>query len=81
MERHISGVYTKMLMDLLVDTMSPGTIQDLLRRAGETRTLTELSDIGSWSSYTQFRNLLEQRRLLDGRCLVRPSRGSGQAPA
>lgn len=64
-ERHISGVYTKMLVDLLLETMSASTIQDLLRRAGETRTLDELSDVGSWSSYLQFRRLLEERRQLD----------------
>ena len=64
-EHHISGVYTKMLVDLLVETMSAGTIQDLLRRAGETRPLDELSDVGSWSSYSQFRRLLEERHRLD----------------
>ena len=70
MDRDISGVYTKMLMELLVETMPADTIQDLLQRAGETRTLDELSDIGSWSSYGQFRRLLEERQRLDGKSLL-----------
>jgi diguanylate cyclase (GGDEF)-like protein len=69
-EHHISGVYTKMLVEFLVETMSADTIQNLLRRAGETRTLDELSDVGSWSSYHQFRRLLEQRHQLDERSLL-----------
>jgi EAL domain-containing protein (putative c-di-GMP-specific phosphodiesterase class I)/GGDEF domain-containing protein len=69
-EHHISGIYTKMLVELLVETMSAGTIQDLFRRAGETRTLDELSDVGSWSSYLQFRNLLQERHQLDKKDLI-----------
>ena len=64
-ERHISGIYTKMLMELLVVTMPSDLIEDLLRRAGESRSLDELADGASWSSYRQFRRLLEERFRLD----------------
>ena len=69
-ERAVSGVYTNMLAEFLVETMPAEAIKDVLRQAGETRTLEELSDISSWSSYLQFRRLLEERFRLDGRsCL------------
>ena len=41
-------------------------MQDVLIRAGETRTLDELDVVSSWSSYGQFRRLLEEAvRTLD----------------
>ena len=64
-EHHISGVYTKLLMGFLVETMPSDRIDMLLARAAETRTLAELADAGSWSSYDQFRRLLEERARLD----------------
>ena len=64
-EHHISGVYTKLLMGFLVETMSTEEIQELLGRAGESRSLDELTDAGSWSSYYQFRRLLEERSKVD----------------
>src|SRR5277367_4131093 len=63
-EHHISGVYTKLLMEFVVETMGPDQIEELLRGAGETRSLAELSDASSWSSYLQFRRLLEERSRL-----------------
>ena len=63
-EHHISGVYTKLLMEFVVETMRPDQIEELLRGAGETRSLDELSDASSWSSYLQFRRLLEERSKL-----------------
>jgi hypothetical protein len=44
-DHHISGVYTKMLMELLLDTMPADRIEEMLRTAGETRGLGELT---SW---------------------------------
>ena len=64
-ERHISGVYTKLLMEFLVGTMPPDRIDTLLAQAAESRSLAELADAGSWSSYDQFRRLLEERSRLD----------------
>jgi hypothetical protein len=68
-EHHISGVYTKMLMEFLAETMPSDRIEELLHHAGETRSLGELADAGSWSSYHQFRRLLEERYRLDATAL------------
>ena len=64
-EHHVSGVYTKVLVEFLAESMPGDCIQELLRRAGETRSLDELGDASSWSSYDQFRRLLEERARLD----------------
>ena len=60
-ENHISGYYVKMLVDFMGQTMTSEDLQGVLERAGETRTLGEMGDPGSWSSYQQFRRLLEER--------------------
>ena len=72
-EHHISGVYTKMLMEFLAETMPSDRIEELLHHAGETRSLGELADAGSWSSYHQFRRLLEERYRLDATALYEQS--------
>ncbi len=64
-EHHISGVYTKILIEFLVETMSVDAIDELLAGAGESRSTDELADIGGWNSYAQFRRLLEARSRLD----------------
>lgn len=64
-EHHISGVYTKLLVEFLVQTMTSDRVEELLQRAGETRGLDELADAGSWSSYGQFRRMLEERSKMD----------------
>src|SRR6267142_2420105 len=64
-EHHVSGVYAKMLMEFLGQTMASDDVEKLLRRAGESRSLDELADAASWSSYHQFRRLLEERSRLD----------------
>ena len=61
----MSGIYTKVLVEFLAESMPGDCIQELLRRAGETRSLDELGDASSWSSYDQFRRLLEERARLD----------------
>ena len=63
-EHHISGIYSKLLVQFLVETMTPSDIDQLLDRAGETRSLAELAEAGSWTSYDQFRRLLEERSRL-----------------
>ena len=72
-EHHISGVYTRMLMELLVETMPANQIEELLLRAGETRGLDDLADAATWSSYDQFRRLLEERLRLDPTSLYQQS--------
>ena len=72
-EHHVSGVYTKMFLEFLVGTMPSDRITELLHRAGETRSLEELADVASWSSYLQFKRLLEERTRLDATSLLEQS--------
>lgn len=72
-DHHISGVYTKILVEFLVKTMPTETIRELLLRAGDSRSLDELADAGSWNSYDQFRRLLEERSRLNSRSLFEQS--------
>jgi diguanylate cyclase (GGDEF)-like protein len=60
--RHISGLYTQMLVAYLQERMSPATLRRVLEQAGERRSLQELSDISTWSSYRQFKRLLQEAR-------------------
>jgi hypothetical protein len=64
-DHHVSGLYVDMLVDFLDQSMAPEGVQEVLQRAGETRTLDEIADLASWSSYRQFRRLLEARSTLD----------------
>ncbi len=64
-QHHVSGVYTTMLVEFLAATMQPHDIHVLLERAGESRSLDDLSMASSWSSYDQFKRLLEERSRLD----------------
>jgi len=57
--RHFAGTLTRMVVDHLVPHLGNESIESWLARSGETRTVAELRDDGSWSSYDQFRNLLE----------------------
>jgi diguanylate cyclase (GGDEF)-like protein len=61
-EHHISGLYTKMLMDSLLQRMSADAVASILHRAGEVRSVAELRE-SSWSSYDQFRRLLEEAKI------------------
>jgi diguanylate cyclase (GGDEF)-like protein len=72
-EHHVSGVYTKMLMGFLAETMPPGDVLQVLARAGEHRSPSELADAASWSSYDQFKRLLEERSRLDPTSLYEQS--------
>ncbi len=60
-------------MELLVETMPANQIEELLLRAGETRGLDDLADAATWSSYDQFRRLLEERLRLDPTSLYQQS--------
>jgi diguanylate cyclase (GGDEF)-like protein len=58
--QHVSGFYALILLSVLRRMLPPSAVQDVLVRAGETRTLDELDVVSSWSSYGQFRRLLEE---------------------
>ncbi len=58
-DRHFAGVTTHYLLAFLRSRLSPDALAEVLREAGETRTVEELSDDASWSSYDQMRRLLE----------------------
>ena len=57
--RHFAGTLTRMVVDHLSDHLGHGSIESWLARSGERRSLAELRDDSSWSSYAQFRSLLE----------------------
>ena len=57
--RHFAGTLTRMVVDHLAQHLGNESIESWLARSGEERPLSELRDDGSWSSYAQFRNLLE----------------------
>ena len=50
---------TRMLLEHLVQRCRPGAADDVLRAASETRSIEQLSRDDEWSSYAQFRRLLE----------------------
>jgi diguanylate cyclase (GGDEF)-like protein len=52
-----------MLMDSLAARLSADAIRDVLQRAGETRSLEGLSTVSSWSSYDQFKRLLQEAKV------------------
>ena len=59
-DHHVSGLYVNMLMDSLAARLSADAIEGVVRRAGGARTVGELNTSSSWSSYDQFRRLLEE---------------------
>jgi diguanylate cyclase (GGDEF)-like protein len=61
----ISGLYTMMLMDSLERKFSPHDVSGLLARAGETRSVEDLKDMASWTTFGQFKRLLEEAFRLD----------------
>jgi diguanylate cyclase (GGDEF)-like protein len=64
--RHISGLNTRMLLGLVSSRLGEAGVAALLSGADETRDVALLGDDTSWSSYGQFRRLLE----VAGRLLV-----------
>ena len=63
---HISGLYTMMLTEALTERLPANEVADVLARAGEVRSLSELSRPSSWSSYDQFKRLLEESKVAMG---------------
>ena len=65
--RDVNGVATQYLISYLRDFEPEGTLQRVLREAGETRSPKTLQSAACWSSYAQFRRLLEATAsVLDG---------------
>jgi diguanylate cyclase (GGDEF)-like protein len=58
-DREFSGILTQYIVGFLQTATPEGTLEYVLRTAGETRTADELSDPNTRSSYTQYRSLLE----------------------
>ena len=56
---HFAGVNTWLLIRYLREFGGPNGTERLLHEAGETRSADELFDLATWSSYEQFRGLLE----------------------
>jgi diguanylate cyclase (GGDEF)-like protein len=56
---HFAGVNTWLLVRYVREHGGPDAMQQLLRESGDTRTEDELFDLATWSSYDQFRRLLE----------------------
>ena len=56
----ISGLYSAMLMAIVAERLSADAIPDVLQRAGETRSFEEVGSISSWSSYAEFKRLLQE---------------------
>ena len=48
--QHVSGFYTLILLSVLRSKLPAQAVQDVLIRAGETRSLVELDVVSSWSS-------------------------------
>jgi diguanylate cyclase (GGDEF)-like protein len=57
--RHFSGLNTRLVVQFLEARHGEAVLLAVLRRAGETRPVAELLDEGCWSSYDEFRRLLE----------------------
>jgi diguanylate cyclase (GGDEF)-like protein len=62
-EHHISGLYTRMLVDSLMARLPEDSIRAVLQRSGETRSIEELKTSSSWSSYDQFKRLLQEAKI------------------
>jgi len=56
--RHFAGTNTQFIIRYLRTRTPPGTVERVLQRAGERRSADLLVDVATWSSYSEFRNLL-----------------------
>jgi diguanylate cyclase (GGDEF)-like protein len=57
--RDFNGALSLVAIGYLLDQTPPGTVDEVLRLAGESRTAATLCDANTWSSYGQYRRLLE----------------------
>jgi len=58
-ERHISNLCFRLVVDLVRARDGEEAVDELLRRSGDDRPFDVLTDDAQWSSYAQFRRLLE----------------------
>ena len=82
--RHFNGLNTRMVVQYLMSRQPAGTLERVLERAGEVRPVSQLLDDASWSSYDQFRRLLEATEAEVGReelPRIAPSVGTEADPA
>ncbi len=56
---HFSGLTTMFVVTHLRDRVGAGALERVLELAGETRSVAELCDERTWTSYDQYRRLLE----------------------
>jgi diguanylate cyclase (GGDEF)-like protein len=57
--RDFGGTLTEFVVDYLQGYTPEGTTEEIFRLAGETRDLDTLRDVNTWSTYQQYRRLLE----------------------
>ena len=57
--RDINGLFAQTVFRYLETSAPQGSVERVLRLAGETRSVAELSDTSKWSTYAQYRRLLE----------------------
>ena len=75
---HFAGINTSLLFRYIADELPLGSVDELIQRAGEHRTAAELVDPGTWSSYEQFRSILETASsLFGGAPFLETAAGSG----
>jgi diguanylate cyclase (GGDEF)-like protein len=76
--QHFAGLNTSLLFRYIADELPAGSADELIRRAGEQRTVAQLADPGTWSSYDQFRRILETASsLFGGAAFLETAAGSG----
>ena len=69
--RDFGGILTQYVVGYLRTSAPEGVLAQVLLSAGETRSLAELSDATAWSSYAQYRGLLEATgRVLGGPAML-----------
>jgi diguanylate cyclase (GGDEF)-like protein len=78
-ECHFAGVNSWLMIRYLHEQGGPDAVEQLLRATNETRTADELADLGTWSTYDQFRRLLEGMRAALGHDALKQAAGSGLA--
>lgn len=75
---HFAGINTSLLLRYIADELPPGSVDELLRVADEHRSAAQLADPGTWSTYQQFRVLLETASsLFGGTPFLETAAGSG----
>jgi diguanylate cyclase (GGDEF)-like protein len=57
--KEFAGTNTRFVIGFLRDRARNGVLESVLATAGETRSFPDLMDTGQWSSYWEFRRLLE----------------------